>query len=139
MSSTRTPRNLKHRAVGSRCSTARKRSAGARLWTNETARQDPSRHSIRDDQGTTTNVLRGKMSMAKKQVGIPEFRTEAKEANWWDRHPEAATGIMKRALKSGKARRAVPLKTVTMRLPVPDIISHMGSGSNWPTTRWSFY
>ena len=28
---------------------------------------------------------------------------------------------MKRALKSGKTRQAVPLKTVTMRLPVPDI------------------
>jgi len=61
--------------------------------------------------------------MQKKQVGIPKFRTEAEEANWWDRHPEAATGIMKRALKSGKARRAVPLKTVTMRLPVPDIMA----------------
>jgi len=28
---------------------------------------------------------------------------------------------MKRAIKSGKARRSVPLKTVTMRLPVPDL------------------
>lgn len=28
---------------------------------------------------------------------------------------------MKRAIKSGNARRAAPLKTVTMRLPVPDI------------------
>jgi predicted DNA binding CopG/RHH family protein len=38
-----------------------------------------------------------------------------------DSHPEAATEIMKRALKAGKARRAVPLKTVAMRLPAPDI------------------
>ena len=59
--------------------------------------------------------------MAKKPIAIPKFRTEAEEAQWWDRHPEAATEIMKRALKSGKARRLVPLKTVTMRLPVPDI------------------
>ena len=59
--------------------------------------------------------------MPKKQITIPKFRTEAKEAQWWDSHPEAATEIMQRALKSGKARRAVPLKTVTMRLPVPDI------------------
>src|SRR6266571_3754566 len=88
---------------------------------------------------TTTNVLRGEMSIPiKMQITIPKFRTEAAEAKWWDSHPAAATEIMKRALKSGKARRAVPLKTVTMRLPVPDIISHMGSGSNWPTTRWSF-
>ena len=61
------------------------------------------------------------MSISKKQITIPKFRTESEEAKWWDSHPAAATGIMKRALKSGKARRAVPLKTVTMRLPVPDI------------------
>jgi predicted DNA binding CopG/RHH family protein len=61
------------------------------------------------------------MSVPKKQVTIPKFRTEAEEAKWWDSHPETATEIMKRALKSGKARRAVPLQTVTMRLPVPDI------------------
>lgn len=61
------------------------------------------------------------MSMPKKQITIPKFRTEAEEAKWWDSHPEAATEIMKRALKSGTARRAVPLQTVTMRLPVPDI------------------
>ncbi len=59
--------------------------------------------------------------MLKKQITIPKFSTEAEEAKWWDNHPEAATEIMKRALKSGKARRAAPLKTVTMRLPVPDI------------------
>lgn len=59
--------------------------------------------------------------MPKKTTAIPKFRTEAEEANWWDSHPAAATEIMKGALKSGKARRAVPLKTVTMRLPLPDI------------------
>ena len=61
------------------------------------------------------------MSMPKKQIVIPKFRTEAEEAEWWDSHPEVATEIMKRAIKSGKARRPVPLKTVTMRLPVPDL------------------
>jgi hypothetical protein len=59
--------------------------------------------------------------MPKRQVTIPRFRTEAEEAGWWDSHPEVATEIMKRAIKSGKARRTVPLKTVTMRLPVPDL------------------
>jgi len=59
--------------------------------------------------------------MYKKRITIPKFRSEAEEAGWWDGHPEVATEILKRALKSGKARRAVPLKTVTMRLPVPDI------------------
>jgi predicted DNA binding CopG/RHH family protein len=61
------------------------------------------------------------MNMAKKPIYIPKFRTEAEEAEWWDRHPGVATEIMRRALKSGKARRRVPLKTVTMRLPVPDL------------------
>lgn len=61
------------------------------------------------------------MSKPKSQITIPRFRTEAEEAGWWDAHPKAATEIMKRAIKSGKAKRAVPLKTVTMRLPVPDI------------------
>ncbi len=59
--------------------------------------------------------------MYKKRITIPKFRSESEEAAWWDRHPEVATEILKRALKSGKARRGVPLKTVTMRLPVPDI------------------
>jgi len=59
--------------------------------------------------------------MPKKPIAIPKFRDEAAEAEWWSSHPEAATDIMKRALKAGKARRSLPLKTVTMRLPVPDI------------------
>jgi predicted DNA binding CopG/RHH family protein len=59
--------------------------------------------------------------MPNNQTTIPKFRTESEEAEWWDTHPEVATEIMKRALKAGKARRAVPLKTVTMRLPAPDI------------------
>jgi len=59
--------------------------------------------------------------MPTKHIIIPKFRTKAAEAEWWDSHPEVATEIMKRAIKSGKARRAVPLKTVTMRLPVSDL------------------
>ncbi len=66
------------------------------------------------------------MTMAKKSITIPKFRTEAEEAGWWDGHPEVAAEIMRRAIKSGNARRAVPLKTVTMRLPVPDIKAAQG-------------
>ena len=61
--------------------------------------------------------------MPQKPITIPTFRTEAEEAEWWDSHPDAATEMMKQALKSGKAARRLPLKTVTMRLPVPDIIA----------------
>jgi len=46
--------------------------------------------------------------MPKKPIAIPKFRTEAEEAAWWDSHPEAATQIMRRALKSGEARRTAP-------------------------------
>ena len=59
--------------------------------------------------------------MPRKATVVPRFRTEAEEAAWWDAHPEVATKIMERAIRSGKARRAVPLKTVTMRLPLPDL------------------
>jgi predicted DNA binding CopG/RHH family protein len=59
--------------------------------------------------------------MPKTSIVIPKFRTEAEEARWWDAHREVATEIMSRAIKSGKANRAVPLKTVTIRLPIPDI------------------
>jgi predicted DNA binding CopG/RHH family protein len=61
------------------------------------------------------------MSTPKKQITIPKFRTEAEEAEWWDSHPQVVTDLLKRAIKSGQARRAVPSKSVTMRLPVPDI------------------
>src|ERR1039457_1389517 len=76
-----------------------------------TARQDPGRHGLRDDQATATDVLRGEMSMPKKPITIPKVRTEAEEAEWWDSHPEAATEIMKPGLKSGKARGAGPLES----------------------------
>ncbi|HYW46235.1 MAG TPA: CopG family antitoxin [Bryobacteraceae bacterium] len=59
--------------------------------------------------------------MPQKPITIPKFRTEAEEADWWDTHPEVATEIMRRAVKSGKSKRPVPLKAVTTRLPVPDI------------------
>jgi predicted DNA binding CopG/RHH family protein len=58
-------------------------------------------------------------------INIPKFKSEAQEAEWWDAHPEVATSIMSRALKSGTARRGT-LKTVTMRLPVADIKAARG-------------
>ena len=61
--------------------------------------------------------------MQKISTTIPKFRTEAEEANWWDTHPDVATEIMQRAIESGKAKQSAPLRTVTIRLPVPDIES----------------
>jgi predicted DNA binding CopG/RHH family protein len=61
------------------------------------------------------------MNVSKDRITIPKFKSEAEEAAWWDSHPETAAEIMEQALKSGAARRKVPLKTVTRRLPLADL------------------
>jgi predicted DNA binding CopG/RHH family protein len=50
-------------------------------------------------------------------VDTPEFRSEAEEAEWWDRHQELIADLL---LKHGR-RGAVPTKNVSVRLPVTDI------------------
>jgi predicted DNA binding CopG/RHH family protein len=67
--------------------------------------------------------------MPTKEIKIPKFKSEAEEAEWWDAHAEVATRIMSRAVKNGTARRG-PLKTVTMRLPVADILTAQGLAQN---------
>lgn len=62
--------------------------------------------------------------MLKKPITVPKFRTADEEADWWESREgkRAATELMKRAVDAGKVkRRRVALKTVTMRLPEPDI------------------
>ncbi len=59
-----------------------------------------------------------------KPITIPKFRTTDQEADWWESREgkRIATEIMRRGIATGTAkRRKVPLKTVTMRLPEPDI------------------
>jgi predicted DNA binding CopG/RHH family protein len=61
--------------------------------------------------------------MSKKPT-IPKFRSGDEEANWWQSREgkRAATELMKRAVETGAVRRRkIALKTVTMRLPEPDI------------------
>lgn len=50
-------------------------------------------------------------------IDAPKFRSEAEEAEWWDRHQELVTDLL---LKHGR-RAVVPTKPVTVRLPVTDI------------------
>jgi predicted DNA binding CopG/RHH family protein len=50
-------------------------------------------------------------------VDVPEFRSEAEEAKWWDRHQDLIADLL---LKHGR-RGAVPTKNVSVRLPVTDI------------------
>jgi predicted DNA binding CopG/RHH family protein len=50
-------------------------------------------------------------------VDAPEFRSEAEEAEWWDRHQDLIADLL---LKHGR-RGAVPTKNISIRLPVADI------------------
>jgi predicted DNA binding CopG/RHH family protein len=50
-------------------------------------------------------------------VDTPDFRSEAEEAEWWDRHRGLIEDLL---LKHGR-RGAVPTKNVSVRLPVTDI------------------
>lgn len=50
-------------------------------------------------------------------VDAPEFRSEAEEARWWDRHQALIADLL---LKHGR-RGAVPTRNVSVRLPVTDI------------------
>lgn len=50
-------------------------------------------------------------------VDTPEFRSEAEEAEWWDKHQTLIADLL---LKHGR-RGAVPTRNVSVRLPVTDI------------------
>jgi len=58
-----------------------------------------------------------------KAITIPRFRNADEEATWWESREgkRVATEIMKRGVAAGTARRSVPLKTISMRLPVTDL------------------
>ena len=58
-----------------------------------------------------------------KAITIPRFRNADEEATWWESREgkRVATEIMKRGVAAGAARRSVPLKTISMRLPVTDL------------------
>jgi len=59
-----------------------------------------------------------------RPIKTPTFRNADEEATWWESRAgkRVATELMKRAAKSGSLRRrAVPLKTVSMRLPIADL------------------
>jgi predicted DNA binding CopG/RHH family protein len=64
------------------------------------------------------------MPKTPRPITIPAFRNTEEEATWWESRAgkRAATELMKRAAASGNLkRRAVPLKTVSIRLPVADL------------------
>ncbi len=61
-----------------------------------------------------------------KILEIPEFKSEAEEADWWDRHPDALLAVMKSAKNAGTrgkgliSRRATATAT-SIRLDPADI------------------
>jgi predicted DNA binding CopG/RHH family protein len=62
--------------------------------------------------------MKGKKGKPKSViVDAPEFRSEAEEAEWWDRHQDLIADLL---LKHGR-RGAVLTKNVSVRLPVTDI------------------
>lgn len=73
--------------------------------------------------------------MPRKKMHWSECATEAEEARWWDANPAYATKLIKKALKDGTAvigsksiavrdgAVKVPTRSVTIRLPIPDIES----------------
>jgi predicted DNA binding CopG/RHH family protein len=59
------------------------------------------------------------------KIGVPKFRSEKQEAEWWDAHPEVITALFLKAKKEGKIKRLPVVrratKPVTIRLPVADV------------------
>ena len=56
---------------------------------------------------------------------IPNFKSEAEEAEWWDAHPEVVTALFLKAKKEGKIKRLPVIRgatrSTTIRLPIADI------------------
>ena len=58
----------------------------------------------------------------KKVTVIPEFKSEAEEATWWDTHPEFVADQFEKAAKEGRITRRVPKsQSVTIRIPTKDM------------------
>ncbi len=58
----------------------------------------------------------------KKATVIPKFRSEAKEAAWWDNHPEFVADQFEKAAKERRVLRGVPKsQSVTIRIPTRDM------------------
>jgi predicted DNA binding CopG/RHH family protein len=63
--------------------------------------------------------------MMATKAGIPRFKSEREEAEWWDAHPEVIAELFLKAKKEGKIKR-LPVRRgatrpVTIRIPIADI------------------
>jgi predicted DNA binding CopG/RHH family protein len=65
----------------------------------------------------------------KKKAGktrkIPRFKSEAQEAEWWDKNPDFIADQFEKAAKEGRILRGLPgrgaTRSVTIRLAVKDV------------------
>ena len=62
-------------------------------------------------------MRKAKPKPASVLIDAPGFRSEEQEAKWWAGHQELLADLL---IKHGR-RRAIPTKSVTVRLPVIDI------------------
>ena len=66
---------------------------------------------------------------AKKKAGktrkMPRFKSEAQEAEWWDKNPDFIADQFEKAAKEGRILRGLPgrgaTRSVTIRLAVKDV------------------
>ncbi len=59
-------------------------------------------------------------------VDMPTFKSEAEEAEWWDRHPEVIEDLFRRGVKAGtithgSVAKALQTKSTTIRLFAEDL------------------
>src|SRR5438876_3349126 len=61
----------------------------------------------------------------KTPTQMPKFKSEAEEADWWDRNPDFIAAQFERAAKEGRILHGLPgrgaTRSVTIRLAVRDV------------------
>jgi predicted DNA binding CopG/RHH family protein len=60
-----------------------------------------------------------------KTTKVPKFKSEAEEAEWWDRNPDFIADQVDQAAKQGRILRGLPgrgaTRSVTIRLAMKDV------------------
>src|SRR6266704_5033599 len=91
-------------------------SRGAALRRRKWNERSSNHHRARGEEKGEGEAMKAKKAKP-VVVDTPDFRSEAEEAEWWDKHQELIADLL---LKHGR-RGAVPTKNVSVRLPVTDI------------------
>ena len=73
------------------------------------------------ERSGTNKTRRAKPVPVVELHGVPEFKNEAEEADWWDAHPEVVTRAFEQAYGKVPSKRRPPTRIVNIRLSVEDI------------------